>query len=72
MIAKDTKPKHNDSKLQKSLRSRDMAKPQKLFENIPQNDESGPFKPLLLSKPHATSSLDESLDLAPNEEGWKQ
>ena len=44
-------------------------KPQLLFANVPTNDESAPFKPLLLSKPHAITPLEECLTLAPSEEG---
>ena len=44
-------------------------KPQLLFANVPTNDESAPFKPLLLSKPHAITPLEDCLTLAPSEEG---
>ena len=44
-------------------------KPQLLFANVPTNDESAPFKPLLLSKPHAITPLEECLTLAPSKEG---
>ena len=44
-------------------------KPQLLFANVPTNDESAPFRPLLLSKPHAVTPLEDCLTLAPSEEG---
>jgi exosome complex exonuclease RRP6 len=36
-------------------------KPQKTFEHVPGNDETGPFKPLLTYKPHAIVPLEKSL-----------
>lgn len=39
------------------LRSREMDKPQLLFEQAPTNYERGPFKPLLTKKPHAVQPL---------------
>ena len=50
----------------------DIEKPQKFFDNVPANNESGPFMPLLTSKPHATVPLEESLKLANNEDGKEQ
>jgi exosome complex exonuclease RRP6 len=38
-------------------RDRHIEKPQLLFDHPPTNDERGPFKPLLESKPHASVSL---------------
>ena len=46
------------SKIASQLRSQDMAKPQLQFEHMPTNAETGPFKPLLLSKPHAIVPLE--------------
>lgn len=45
------------SEIARRLRSQDMEKPQLLFENVPTNREKAPFKPLLLSKPHAAVPL---------------
>ena len=61
----------------KTLRARDyrdqnIPKPQLLFDKIPTNDETTPFKPLLRSKPHAIVPLKESLELTINEDGIKQ
>ena len=38
-----------------------MPKPQRLFRHVPSNDETGAFKPLLRSKPHALVPLEESI-----------
>ena len=53
----------------KAIRGQNIPKPQLLFANVPKNDESAPFKPLLLSKPHAITPLEECPTLAPSEEG---
>ena len=53
----------------KAFRGQSIPKPQLLFSNVPTNDESAPFKPLLLSKPHAITPLEDSLTLAPSDEG---
>lgn len=45
------------SKIAAQLKAQDMDKPQLLFENVPTNQEQRPFKPLLLSKPHALVAL---------------
>ncbi|KXS93938.1 hypothetical protein AC578_7074 [Pseudocercospora eumusae] len=42
----------------KALRDQQIEKPQLLFDNVPKNDETGPFKPLLSSKPHAAVPLE--------------
>ncbi|KXT10745.1 hypothetical protein AC579_6848 [Pseudocercospora musae] len=42
----------------KAVRDQQIEKPQLLFDNVPKNDETGPFKPLLLSKPHAAVPLE--------------
>ena len=49
------------SKLPDEFRPKDLPKPQRLFENVPQNNETGAFKPLITSKPHAMIPLEESL-----------
>ncbi len=63
---------HAKKKSTKAFRSQHIPKPQLLFTNVPTNDESTPFKPLLLSKPHAITPLEECLTLAPSEEGSLQ
>ncbi len=42
------------SKIAAQLKAQDIEKPQLLFEHVPTNAEQRPFKPLLLSKPHAS------------------
>lgn len=49
------------SKPPDEFRPKDLPKPQRLFENVPQNNETGAFKPLITSKPHAMIPLEESL-----------
>ena len=41
--------------------SQHIPKPQRSFQDVLQNDETTPFKPLLLSKPHAIVPLEESI-----------
>jgi exosome complex exonuclease RRP6 len=38
-----------------------LPKPQLTFDNVPTNDETGPFRPLLVTKPHAKIPLEECL-----------
>ncbi len=45
------------SKIAAQLKAQDMDKPQLMFENVPTNQEQPPFKPLLLTKPHASAPL---------------
>ena len=47
------------SKIAAQLKAQDMEKPQLNFEHVPTNreHESGPFRPLLQSKPHAVVPL---------------
>ena len=56
----------------KAFHSQYIPKPQLLFANVPTNDQSAPFEPLLLSKPHAITSLEECFTLAPSKEGLLQ
>lgn len=58
--------------LAKSYRTQEMEKPQLLFDNVPTNDETSPFKPMLRSKPHAIVSLEESLVLDKKKDGSSQ
>lgn len=52
-----------------NFRNQDLPKPQALFEHVPKNDESGPWKPLITSKPHATVPLEQSLNTYADEDG---
>ncbi|UNI17532.1 exosome nuclease subunit [Purpureocillium takamizusanense] len=56
----------------KVVRNANVSKPQLLFEDKPDNFPTGPWKPILTSKPHAAVPLGESLVLAPNENGTPQ
>ena len=56
----------------RSYRSQILPKPQLLFENAPQNQETTPFKPLLRSKPHSIQPLEESIRLGIAGDGHKQ
>lgn len=53
-------------------RTQNIAKPQLLFDRVPTNDETTPFKPLLRTKPNAIVALAESLKLVTGEHGFKQ
>lgn len=46
------------SKIAAALRQQDIEKPQLLFDNVPTNRDTAPFRPLLLSKPHARVPLE--------------
>ena len=46
------------SRIAKQLKAQDMEKPQLQFEHVPTNMETGPFRPLLISKPHALVPLE--------------
>lgn len=43
-----------------------------MFEKKPDNFPTGPWKPILAKKPHATVSLEQSLFTAPGEDGTAQ
>lgn len=60
------------SKIFAALRSQDVPKPQLLFQHVPTNAETEPFKPLLESKPHAAVPFDESLKTRETEDGLQQ
>jgi exosome complex exonuclease RRP6 len=51
------------SRISQALRTQDIPKPQQTFDHIPTNAESGPFKPLLQSKPHAILPYAKALEL---------
>lgn len=55
-----------------SPQSRNLAKPQLLFNVKPDNLNDAPFKPLLTEKPHAKIPLEKSLEMFTNELGNKQ
>ena len=52
--------------------SLNIPKPQRLFRNVPKNDETTAFKPLLRSKPHAIVPFEESIAQAISEENLEQ
>jgi exosome complex exonuclease RRP6 len=60
----------DNKKTTKSNKSQNLSilKPQLSFENVPKNDETTPFKPLLKSKPHAIIPFEESIQLASTED----
>ena len=51
---------------------KNLPKPQLAFEHVPNNNESGGFRPLLSSKPHAQIPLDESLETFRDSNGREQ
>lgn len=65
-------PALGKQKPSKAHRTQNIAKPQLLFDNVPTNDKTSPFKPLLRMKPNAIVTLDESLKLVAAEDGSKQ
>ncbi|KAF4453092.1 hypothetical protein F53441_4179 [Fusarium austroafricanum] len=65
---KSKKPKSTN----KVIRNANMSKPQLLFERKPDNFAPAPWKPMLTSKPNAKLSLEESLNVVPNETGTPQ
>jgi exosome complex exonuclease RRP6 len=54
------------------MKRANILKPQNTFEKKIDNFESGPWKPLLTTKPHAQTPLDASLTLSVNDEGRPQ
>lgn len=59
------------SRIAAALHSQDLRKPQLVFSHPVQNFEKPPFKPLLSQKPHAKTSLKESLQVRESEDGVK-
>ncbi|KAF3004765.1 exosome nuclease subunit [Curvularia kusanoi] len=49
-----------------------LPKPQLAFEHVPTNDETGPFRPLLVTKPHAKIPLEECLKTFKDANGREQ
>lgn len=56
----------------KVIRNANVSKPQALFERKPDNFPSGPWKPILTAKPHATTPLNLSLIIAADETNTPQ
>lgn len=69
---KKAAPAPGKQKPGKAYRTQNIAKPQLLFEKVPTNDETTPFRPLLRMKPNAIVPLDESLKLVAAEDGFTQ
>ncbi|KAF7553155.1 hypothetical protein G7046_g7177 [Stylonectria norvegica] len=65
---KPKKPKSTN----KVIRYANIQKPQGNFEKQPDNFPTGPWKPILTAKPHATVTLEKSLVTAINEHGAPQ
>ena len=65
-------PKTERIGLGRALRRPDLPKPQLDFETTSFNHETTPFKPFLTQKPHAKTSLEDSVELAVNEHGEQQ
>ncbi|OCK81478.1 hypothetical protein K432DRAFT_403756 [Lepidopterella palustris CBS 459.81] len=59
-------------KLTNAFRTKDLPKPQVLFENVPQNNATGGFEPLITSKPHAKISFQDSIRQFIDEKGNQQ
>ncbi|OJD35991.1 exosome component 3-5 exonuclease [Diplodia corticola] len=53
----------------KNFRNQDLPKPQALFEHVPTNDATSPWKPLITSKPHATVPFERSFNTYTDEYG---
>ncbi|KAH6623601.1 ribonuclease H-like domain-containing protein [Chaetomium tenue] len=70
---RDTKrPKSTTDRLDWSMKRANILKPQNTFEKKIDNFDSGPWKPLLTTKPHAQTPLDASLTISVNDEGRPQ
>ncbi|KAF4952722.1 hypothetical protein FSARC_12584 [Fusarium sarcochroum] len=65
---KSKKPKSTN----KVIRNANISKPQLQFEQKPDNFAPAPWKPMLTSKPNAKISLEDSLNVVPNETGAPQ
>ncbi|KAF2769120.1 hypothetical protein EJ03DRAFT_312885 [Teratosphaeria nubilosa] len=52
-----------------SWKSQEIEKPQLQFEYVPKNDEAGPFRPLLQTKPHALEPLKTEPEAVVEEDG---
>ncbi|KAK1753090.1 ribonuclease H-like domain-containing protein [Echria macrotheca] len=65
-------PKRPKGALERSMKTANILKPQDKFEKKIDNFDSGPWKPLLTTKPHAQRSLDDSLVVFTDQEGKNQ
>ncbi|KAH6637740.1 exosome complex exonuclease-like protein Rrp6 [Boeremia exigua] len=61
-----TKPRPNIAE------KKHLSKPQLTFDHVPTNDETGPFRPLLVTKPHAKIPLEECLKTFKDSKGREQ
>ncbi|KAJ4290910.1 exosome nuclease subunit [Kalmusia sp. IMI 367209] len=52
--------------------NRNLVKPQLSFEHVPKNDETGGFRPLITSKPHAKIPMDQCLKTFKDNRGREQ
>ncbi|KAL9096393.1 MAG: hypothetical protein Q9165_001390 [Trypethelium subeluteriae] len=75
-VLRRASPPHEQASTPKSkshdfynFRNQDLAKPQRLFEVVPVNQFTGPFRPLLTTKPHAIVPYSESMKLITDEDG---
>ncbi|KAL8690398.1 MAG: hypothetical protein Q9224_004414, partial [Gallowayella concinna] len=66
---KDPAPNPKRPLSRREYRFQNISKPQQFFRNVPKNDDTTPFKPLLQSKPNAVVSLEESLVLSHAQDG---
>ncbi|KAI9889023.1 MAG: exosome nuclease subunit [Vezdaea aestivalis] len=68
----NSRRRQNPWDLARQFRTQDIPKPQLLFQNPPDNFDESPFKPLLTTKPHASQSLEKSLQTFRDELGLLQ
>ncbi|KAL2135181.1 hypothetical protein VTI74DRAFT_9498 [Chaetomium olivicolor] len=66
------RPKSTTDRLDWSLRNANILKPQNTFERRADNFDTGPWKPLLTTKPHAQVPLEKSLTTFTDEAGRTQ
>lgn len=71
LAAPSKKPRPSDRN-EPNWRRANIVKPQNAFEAKVDNFASGPWKPLLTSKPHATVPLEDSLTISVDENGQEQ
>lgn len=69
---KQPAPASGTQKPGKAYRAKNIPKPQLLFDVVPTNSETNPFKPLLRTKPNAIVALEESVKLVAADDGFKQ
>ncbi|KAL2263256.1 hypothetical protein VTK26DRAFT_7603 [Humicola hyalothermophila] len=66
------RPKSTTDRLDWSLKRANILKPQNAFERKTNNFDTGPWKPILTTKPHAKLALDNSLTTFTDEDGHEQ